>query len=90
MVANVGRPRHPYRADDDALTINPVDTAAFAGAIDRALSMPSAERRRRMHDLRNRVYAADGRGRVADQLATVAAVDRKEAHVGKATYAAVD
>ena len=75
---------------DGALTINPVDTAAFAGAIDRALSMPSAERRRRMHDLRNRVYAADGRGWVADQFATVAAVDREEAHVGGATYAAVD
>ena len=75
---------------DGALTINPVDTSAFAGAIDRALSMPSAERRRRMHDLRNRVYAADSRGWVADQLATVAAIDREEAHVGGASYAAVD
>ena len=75
---------------DGALTINPVDTAGFAGAIDRALSMPEEERRQRMDGLRNRVFAADSRSWVEDQLASVAAIEGEEAHVGNATYAAVD
>ena len=75
---------------DGALTINPVDTEAFAGAIDRALTMPSAERRRRMQDLRHCVYGSDSRSWVADQLADVAAFEGQEDYDRGSRTAAVD
>jgi alpha,alpha-trehalose-phosphate synthase [UDP-forming] len=47
------------RLGTNTLTIDPTDTDAFAAQLEAALSMPSAERRRRMHALRTRVFDAD-------------------------------
>ena len=41
----------------EALTVNPYDVEALAGALDRALTMPEAERRERMSLLREKVRA---------------------------------
>ena len=75
---------------DEALTIDPVDTEAFAGAVDRALSMPHAERRRRVDGLRRRVFAADSRWWLEDQLGTVATIDGGEFGGRGPARAAVD
>ena len=44
---------------EEALVVNPNDTAAFATAIEAALSMPERTRRRRMRALRRRVHGED-------------------------------
>jgi len=44
---------------EEALVVNPNDTAAFATAVEAALSMPERTRRRRMRALRRRVHSED-------------------------------
>ena len=44
---------------EEALVVNPNDTAAFATAVEAALSMPERTRRRRMRALRRRVHGQD-------------------------------
>lgn len=44
---------------EHALTVNPYDTEAFAGTIERAVTMDDAERRERMTALRERVASND-------------------------------
>ncbi|SEW09864.1 trehalose-phosphatase [Halobacterium jilantaiense] len=44
---------------EEALVVNPNDTAAFATAIEAALSMPERTRRRRMRALRRQVHGED-------------------------------
>ncbi len=47
------------RLGSHALTIDPADVEGIADQLERATSMPSHERRRRMNTLRNRVFDAD-------------------------------
>ena len=50
------------RALTEALLVNPHDTSAIAGAIERALEMPLAERQRRWKSMMNYLEANDVHG----------------------------
>jgi len=53
---------------EDALVVNPNDTAAFAATIEAGLSMPERTRRRRMRALRQCVHSEDTAEWVRDQF----------------------
>ncbi|WP_122090619.1 alpha,alpha-trehalose-phosphate synthase (UDP-forming) [Halalkalicoccus subterraneus] len=60
---------------EDAVTINPYDTQAFAEAIERAISLPEPERRSRMSALRQEVRAYDLFDWMDDVLETLLACE---------------
>jgi trehalose 6-phosphate synthase len=67
---------------DDALLVNPNDTEGFADALDAALAMPEAARRRRMRRLRELVTDEDTDAWVRAQFETVAALEAGEDRTG--------
>ncbi|MDL5363693.1 trehalose-6-phosphate synthase [Halalkalicoccus sp. NIPERK01] len=70
---------------EDAVTINPFDTQAFAEAIERALSLSAAEREERMAAQRRRVTEYDLQAWMNDVLET--ALDCEPAHDRSVTHA---
>ncbi|MDG5818525.1 trehalose-6-phosphate synthase [Natronococcus sp. A-GB7] len=59
------------RLGDDAVTIDPTDTDAFAAQLETALAMPASERRRRMRSLRTDVFEADLEAWMDSQFASI-------------------
>jgi len=60
---------------EDALSIHPYDTDAFAATIEAALTMPDVERRRRMRRMRAYLRANDVYAWVSELFRTVSAID---------------
>jgi len=60
---------------DEALTVTPGDTNGFAATISEAVTLPAAERRRRMRELRRRVRENDLQAWIDSFLATVEELD---------------